>query len=220
MIEIKHGTPKSETERIFMDILCNKANVYETIEPMITVEDFTNRLREMGYFTVPASLKFHGTFGGGLFAHSLRVAEILAEYTKKLGLVWVRPCSPWIVGLFHDLCKCDEYIDELSYEVAELKEPITPRDCEFKIPPVTNFVTQRIKFKRNDQQLLTGHGEKSVMLLSRFMTLTEEEILCIRYHMGAYNPGDWNSFDLAIKKYPNVLYTHTADMLASKVYNI
>lgn len=49
------------------------------------------------------------------------------------------------------------------------------------------------------------------------MELTEEEVLCIRYHMGAYETKDWAGFDLAIKKYPNVLYTHTADMLASKL---
>lgn len=55
------------------------------------------------------------------------------------------------------------------------------------------------------------------MLLSQFMTLTEEEIMCIRYHMGAYEKDDWVQFDLAIKKYPNVLFTHTADMYASKL---
>ena len=49
------------------------------------------------------------------------------------------------------------------------------------------------------------------------MTLTEEEIMCIRYHMGAYEKDDWVQFDLAIKKYPNVLFTHTADMYASKL---
>ena len=42
-------------------------------------------------------------------------------------------------------------------------------------------------------------------------------MLCIRYHMGAYEKDGWNEFDLAIRKYPNVLWTHTADMYASKV---
>ena len=47
--------------------------------------------------------------------------------------------------------------------------------------------------------------------------LTEEEMLCIRYHMGAYQTDEWNEFDAAIHKYPNVLYTHMADMGASKI---
>ena len=55
------------------------------------------------------------------------------------------------------------------------------------------------------------------MMLSQFITLTEEEILCIRYHMGPYVTADWDEYDKAIKKYPNVLFTHTADMYASKV---
>jgi len=51
-------------------------------------------------------------------------------------------------------------------------------------------------------------------------SLTEEEILCIRYHMGAYNCDDWEGYDKAIRKYPNVLFTHTADMYASKVLGL
>ena len=62
-----------------------------------------------------------------------------------------------------------------------------------------------------------GHGADSVQKLKLVMDLTEEEELCIRYHMGAYETTDWKGFDAAIKKYPNVLFTHTADMYSSKV---
>jgi hypothetical protein len=72
-------------------------------------------------------------------------------------------------------------------------------------------------FEHAADVLLKGHGDKSIMLLSQFMTLTEEEILCIRYHMGAYNRDDWEGYDRAIRKYQTVLWTHTADMYASKV---
>ena len=49
------------------------------------------------------------------------------------------------------------------------------------------------------------------------MDLTEEEKLCITYHMGAYETSNWNEFEKAIRKYENVLWTHTADMYASKI---
>lgn len=52
------------------------------------------------------------------------------------------------------------------------------------------------------------------------MRLTEEEELCIRYHMGAYETDDWDGFDKAIRKFPNVLFTHTADMYASKCMEV
>ena len=118
--------------------------------------------------------------------HSVAVADTLVDFTKKLGLQWQKERSPYIVGMFHDLCKVDQYTQtENGYE-------------------------------HDEDALLKGHGEKSIMLLSQFMTLTEEEIMCIRYHMGAYETENWKQFDLAIKKYPNVLFTHTADMYASK----
>lgn len=148
---------------------------------------FYDWLIKNGFKTAPASTKYHGAYEGGLYEHSNAVTNDLVYMTEKLGLKWQRPESPYIVGMFHDLCKIDAYkLNDFGYQ-------------------------------HNDDVLLKGHGNKSVMLLSQFMTLTEEEIMCIRYHMGAYEIDDWKQFDLAIKKYPNVLFTHTADMSASKL---
>lgn len=152
-------------------------------------KQFYDWLEVNGFFTAPASTKYHGAFEGGLYEHSKAVAKELIKLTDRLGLIWQRPESPSIVGIFHDLCKIDQY----------------------KLNESGNY-------DYNKDMLLTGHGDKSIILLSQFMTLTEEEIMCIRYHMGAYVKEDWHSFDVAIKKYPNVLYTHTADMIASKLY--
>jgi hypothetical protein len=68
---------------------------------------------------------------------------------------------------------------------------------------------------------MTGHGELSVIMGQQIIPLTEEEILCIRWHMGAYDDKDnWNKLGRAIEIYPNVLYTHTADMIASRIKGI
>ena len=59
------------------------------------------------------------------------------------------------------------------------------------------------------------------MLLSQFYSLTMEEIACIRYHMGAFtDKSEWNDYTRAVKAYPNVLWTHQADMLASHVKGV
>ena len=59
------------------------------------------------------------------------------------------------------------------------------------------------------------------MLLSQFYTLTDEEIMCIRYHMGAFaDKSEWNDYTRAVSQYPNVLWTHQADMLASHVAGV
>lgn len=48
-----------------------------------------------------------------------------------------------------------------------------------------------------------------------------EEILCIRYHMGAFvDQKEWNDYTRAIHECPNVLWTHTADMIAAHILEI
>lgn len=51
--------------------------------------------------------------------------------------------------------------------------------------------------------------------------LTMEEILCIRYDMGAFvDKSEWNDYTRAVHLYPNVLWTHTADMVAAHILEI
>lgn len=162
------------------------------------VEILGENLSAMGFFTAPASTKYHGDHEGGLFEHSYKVTTALLDLTKKLGLQWEDPKSPYVVGMFHDLCKCDMYVKtEQGYEW-------------------------------NNNQVLTGHGDKSVILAQQliackphdsFQYLTDEEILCIRWHMGAFDDkSNWCAYNAAIRKYPNVLYTHTADMISSQIW--
>lgn len=158
------------------------------------IEPFIKWLINGGYFTAPASTKYHGAKPGGLFEHSVLVTQALVKYTENLDLAWERKSSPYIVGLFHDLCKIDQYVED---------------------PTLSTLIATAYTY--NEDQLIKGHGDKSVILLSQFMTLTLEEILCIRYHMGAYETEEWPKFDRAIKRYSNVLYTHTADMAVSKI---
>lgn len=158
-----------------------------------------------GFFDMPASIKYHGTNEGDLFRHSRDVAHTLKTITENCGVKWQNPRSPILIGYFHDLCKMDQY-----------QHPIIP---EIKTPD-SKPVYAGDKWEYRKDQLLKGHGAKSVMIASTLCQLTEEEMLCIRYHMGAYETDDWNEYDRAIRKYETVLWTHTADMIASKVIGI
>ncbi len=181
-----------------------RINLYKEAEaaymPELNLED---RLKELNFFSAPASTKYHGAYDGGLFDHSYAVFKSLKTMTENLSLPWKNEQSVFVVGMFHDLCKCDQYV----------------KTDGARIPGSETMVygNGMYHYEYNDKTLLKGHGAKSVMVLSQFMQLTEEEILCIRYHMGAYEKDDWEGFDLAIRKYPTVLYTHTADMEASKI---
>lgn len=56
-----------------------------------------NQLMTMGFFTAPASTKYHGNYEGGLFDHSFTVTSSLLSLTKRMGLNWKRKASPYIV---------------------------------------------------------------------------------------------------------------------------
>lgn len=167
-------------------------NVKDDLE-YYTRPDTVRRLDEMGFFDAPASISHHGAYSGALFDHSLAVTGSLLDYTEKLGLKWGTPQSPYIVGMFHDLCKCDNY----------------------------KLVNGEWGYNRD--MVLPGHGEKSVIMLNNLLhvSLTPEEIACIRWHMGAFDDRDnWEYYTRAVAKFPNVMYTHAADMAAAHIVGV
>lgn len=174
--------------------------------PLATV-DVLDYLTINGFFTAPASTKYHGNYEGGLFDHSLSVAKHLVGLTERLELKWKDCRSPYLVGIFHDLCKIDLY-----------RHPV--KDTIY-ISGEKQSIFDELSWEHNPNTLLKGHSDKSVMLLSQFYKLTEEEVLCIRYHMGAFtDKSEWNDYTRAVNLYPNVLWTHQADMLASHVEGV
>ena len=73
----------------------------------------------------------------------------------------------------------------------------------------------------NKERIWPGHGEKSLIMLMSHIELTEEEKMCIRYHMGAFTDSkEWEFYSRAVRNYPNVLYTQTADMIASQIKGV
>lgn len=117
-------------------------------------DDLLEWLENAGFFTAPASTKYHGAYPGGLVDHSLRVYDFLISSPYAVGTIAE---SRAICALLHDVCKVEYY---------------EPKDDG--------------GYRVNDQ-FPFGHGEKSVYQISRFMYLTDEEALAIRWHMGAYD---------------------------------
>ncbi len=63
-----------------------------------------------------------------------------------------------------------------------------------------------------------GHGEKSVILIMRFMHLADEEVLAIRWHMGQYDfyaKGGGYDLDNAFHQCKLAVMLHIADMMAT-----
>ena len=153
----------------------------------IEMDDMISKLVDLGFFEKPGSISHHDNGPNGLFLHSCNVTQNLVRFTERLNLRWQLPRSPYVVGMFHDLCKCDNYIWDEENKCWTYNDAVKP-----------------------------GHGDKSVEMAKNILDLTEEEMLCIRWHMGAFDSQEnWSKYSDAVRRYPNVLYAHTADMEAA-----
>lgn len=155
-------------------------------------EELLKYLTDSAYFTAPSACGKHGAWIGGNFDHSMKVTEYLLQFTKDENLTWEREESPYIIGMFHDLCKSD------------VRDFRTTATGKFKIIMVPD------KDKR--------HADKSLELIAPFIKLTIEEKLCIYYHMGKYDEKleFIELMDKAALKYPNILWTQKADTIAAR----
>lgn len=171
----------------------NYSEFFNDPECVTIPNNFPLWLKAHGFFVAPASLGHHGNQCGGLFTHSLLVTRELKRYTRSVGLQWNSNNSAWIVGMFHDICKTDDYA----------------------------FNWNEGKWEWNKQQIYSGHGDKSVIMLQRHLNLNEQEIACIRWHMGSFtDQKEWEYYGRAVERYPVVLFTHTADMYASRALGV
>ena len=161
--------------------------------PALASDEVISYLREVNYFTAPSSFKIHGGWIGGNFDHSVKVTELLLEYTKEETLKWDREESPYIIGLFHDMCKCDE------------------RGFKEK-----NGNVKVVSLDAIDKR----HAEKSIELIEdHIIKMTNGEKLCVYYHMGEYG-GDHDYQVLMAKmmeKDPNIGFVQKADTVAAKM---
>jgi hypothetical protein len=162
-------------------------------------------LEDNGFFEAPASTKYHGSYPGGLAEHSNHV------FSRLLKLIQDENTSPEmtpqysletlaIVALLHDVCKMDAY----KIEKKNQKQPDG-------------------QWKEVDQYTYTnafpvGHGEKSCIQILRYMPLTDEEIMAIRWHMGAFDysfkGGDYG-MNNAFNSCKLAAMLHIADMMAT-----
>ncbi|MDY6205498.1 MAG: HD domain-containing protein [Prevotella sp.] len=141
------------------------------------IENVIEYLDKSGFFTAPASVSRHLSYDGGLVEHSLnvyRMARMLAQQTAEMKPELSERLpedSIVIASLLHDVCKSNIYRKAQKWKKDEQGrwETYDAFDCDYTRFPV-------------------GHGEKSVIMLLRLgLELTNDEVLAIRWHMGAWN---------------------------------
>lgn len=136
-----------------------------------------NNLERIGFFEAPASTRFHLSCKGGLLEHSVNVCEtalkIRETFADNPSVIARLPRESVIIAaLLHDVCKADIYREGSR----NVKNPVTG---VWESVPV---------FETDFSRLPCGHGQKSVIRLLKWgFDLTEDEILAILWHMGAWD---------------------------------
>lgn len=180
-------------------------------------------IRKSDFYTAPASTRFHNCHEGGLLEHSLNVYDCLYNKVKSTD-VFKKALSDsakefWdtddfektivIVALLHDLCKM------FMYEI-EMKNKKIYSDHGSKKDNQGRYDWESVPGYTVNDRVPYGHGEKSVMMIEQFITLTKEERFAIRWHMGFTEPKEnWNTLNAAIRMYPLILAVHEADLEAT-----
>ncbi len=159
-------------------------------------------LEKSDFFTAPASTKHHLAYEGGLVEHSVNVFNRFECENQETRAI----CS-----LLHDLCKVNFYKSEWKNQKVY---------CEngSKKDEGGKFEWQTIKGYSVDDQLPYGHGEKSIYIISKFMHLSLEESMAVRWHMGGFDDsvkGGSYSMSGAFEKYPIAVNLHIADLQAT-----
>ncbi len=148
-------------------------------------------LDEIGFFTSPASTKYHLSVPGGLLLHSLNVAEAAMELCETPQFKNCDKKAVLTAALLHDVCKAGKYIEK----------------------PGGGY--------RYEDTRMLGHGEESVIMIRGWVQLSEKEMLAIRWHMGAYTgERDWNTLSKVYDNCPEALCVHMADMIASHIMEV
>lgn len=164
------------------------------------IEDLLEYMEQSGFYTAPASTKYHGATEGALAVHSFNVL-----YTAlNLATAWLGENidedfknSIVIVSLLHDLGKAGQfgkplYIDNMLKTGQSKAQP----------------------YKTNEELLKVPHEVVSVVEASKYIELTEDEQLAILYHNGLYS--DFK-YEIQGRETPLYMILHFSDMWASRV---
>ena len=165
------------------------------------IEDLVDYLDDIGFYTAPASTRFHGAYVGALAEHSLNVMEC----ARSLAVAWcgrkwyqAHQDSITICALLHDLGKAGQFGKALYVD------NILKSGEASKTQP----------FKTNEDLITLPHEVVSVVEATKFIDLTEEEQRAIAWHNGLYG---LFKYDIQGKEDELYMILHFSDMWASRV---
>jgi len=159
------------------------------------VNEFLNLLEDKtNWLIAPASTKYHLDRDGGLIDHSVGVTYTLLKLKNILDPE-ISDESCVIVGLFHD--------------VGKVGMPGKPYYIKLKTPAKDGR-----KYIINKKLPAMAVATRSLMLISKYIRLSDDEAQAIAYHDGQYIPEGKN---VAHKESKLLLLLHYADYWTSHI---
>lgn len=165
------------------------------------IEDLLEYLEEIGFYQSPSSTQYHTAYEGGLLDHSVNVFICADKLASKL----LKPTeykkifsSLVICSLLHDVGKCGQFGKPLYVENI------------LKSGEISNSKPYII----NKDLMTLPHEVVSIIEITKFIDLTEDEQRAIAWHNGLYG---CFKYDIQGKETPLYMIIHWADMWASRV---
>lgn len=158
-------------------------------------------LRTTDFFICPASARYHDSKPGGLLNHTLGVAKRALDLLKTDSFADVPVESAVLTSLIHDWCKIGLY---------------QPYMKNVKNEQTGEWEKVQAYTYNDDRAVCLGHGVASMYLAQKYVKLTYEECLAVRWHMGEYNVAHSEDSELAQanRNYPMVQLLQFADRLS------
>lgn len=165
------------------------------------IESLLEYMEKAGFYNAPASTKYHGAINGALAVHSINVYECMKKLAVALlGEEWTNNHIDSIIicSLLHDLGKAGQFGKPL-YVDNVLK---------------SGNISSSQPFKTNSELMTLPHEITSVIEISKYIQLTEEEQRAIAWHNGLYGAF---KYDIQGKEDELYMLLHWADMWASRI---
>ena len=148
------------------------------------ITDLIEHMKEVGFFTAPASGGNHMSCEGGLVVHTAGVMRLAEKFGKILYLPEdfkrMKP-SIYIVAALHDLGKAGAF-GKVYYAENMIKD-----GRPTKANPEQRYKRSESKpYQVNKDMLHIDHPQLSVKEADLYIELTEEEYFAILFHDGLY----------------------------------
>jgi hypothetical protein len=166
-------------------------------------QKYLDWLRTTDFAVAPASTVFHDAIPEGLLRHHLRTVNHIVALLELRRFKDVEAHEIILAGLLHDVCKVHLYEKYLRNVKDE----------------ATGVWSQVPAYRYRASPTPLGHGCSSLYISKKYFNLTMEQALAIRWHMGAWNVAQTESYDLSeANNYPMVQLLQWADQASVTTY--